>query len=88
MEAKELIELMIQERLGFYFKNNTENRQEELKKSDEFLLLLKEEAPHLEEAFLKYLDWTAERGGDEQEGLYLFGLSDGVRLMKDIFNMM
>lgn len=88
MKRTELIELMIQERLGLYFKDNFNHGQEEVQKSDEFRLLLKEKAPELEEDFQQYLDWTAEHGGDEQEGLYLFGLSDGVRLMKDIFNLM
>lgn len=87
MERKELSELVIQERLSIYFKRNFKYGQEEVKKADEFLLLIKEKAPELEEDFQNYLNWTAEHGGDEQEGLYLFGLADGVRLMKDILNM-
>lgn len=87
MKREELSELVIHERLSVYFKQNVQHGQEQVKKSDEFLLLLKEKAPELEEDFQRYLDWMAEHEGNEQEGLYKFGLADGVRLMKDIFNM-
>lgn len=55
-----------------------------MKRSDEFLALLEEKAPELAEEFNAYLDWIASHGGDEQEGIYLYGLHDGIRLMKDI----
>lgn len=88
MEEKELIELIIHERLSLYFKENPINSQEEMKKSDEFLLLIKKNAPELEKEFLSYLDWIAEHSGNEQENLYLFGVWDGVRLMKNILHML
>ena len=55
-----------------------------MKRSDEFLALLEEKAPELAEEFNAYLDWIASHGGDEQEGIYLYGLHDSIRLMKDI----
>ena len=57
-----------------------------MKRSDEFLALLEEKAPELAEEFNAYLDWIASHGGDEQEGIYLYGLHDGIRLMKDIIS--
>ncbi len=58
-----------------------------MKRSDEFLALLEEKAPELAEEFNAYLDWIASHGGDEQEGIYLYGLHDGIRLMKDIIGV-
>lgn len=55
-----------------------------MKRSDAFLALLEEKAPELAEEFQNYLDWIAAHGGDEQEGIYLYGLHDGIRLMKDV----
>lgn len=84
MDKNEMIELMVQERLSLYFKKNKGPGMARLQRSNEFLALLKEKAPELEEEFNAYLDWIASHGGDEQEGIYLFGLHDGIRLMKDI----
>lgn len=84
MTRAEIIELIIQERLALYFKRNHEPGMARLQRSDEFLELLEQKAPELAEEFKNYLDWTAAHGGDEQEGIYLFGLHDGIRLMRDI----
>lgn len=84
MDKREMIELMIQERLASYFKENDGPGKERFNKSNEFLTLLNEKAPDLVEEFKNYLDWIAAHGGDEQEGIYLFGLHDGIRLMKDV----
>ena len=84
MDKNEMIELMVQERLSLYFKKNDKPGKERMKRSDEFLALLEEKAPELTEEFNAYLDWIASHGGDEQEGIYLYGLHDGIRLMKDI----
>ena len=65
IEENTLIDLVIQERLSIYFKRNFKHGQEEVKKADEFLLLIKEKAPELEEDFQNYLNWTAEHGGNE-----------------------
>lgn len=87
MGREELIELNIQERLSEYFKKNNEPGMARLRKSDEFLALLEEKAPDMVEEFQKYLDWIAAHGGDEQEGIYLFGVHDGIRLMKDVIRV-
>ena len=87
MDKKEMIELMVQERLSLYFKKNGKPGKERMKRSDEFLALLEEKAPELAEEFNAYLDWIASHGGDEQEGIYLYGLHDGIRLMKDIIGV-
>lgn len=84
MGRKELIELNIQERLSEYFKKNDGPGMARLKRSEEFLALLEEKAPNLVDEFQKYLDWIASHGGDEQEGIYLFGLHDGFWLMLDM----
>ena len=86
MTIKEIVELVIQERLSLYFKKNDEPGMARMKRSDEFLALLKEKNPDLAEELNAYLDWIAAHSGDEQEGIYLFGLHDGIRLMKDIIS--
>ena len=87
MDKKEMIELMVQERLSFYFKKNDEPGMARMKRSNEFLTLLKEKTPELIDEFNAYLDWIAAHGGDEQEGIYLFGLHDGIRLMRDVIGV-
>lgn len=84
MTKKEMIELMIQERLSIYFQKNQEPGMDRMKRSDEFMNLLKEKAPELVDEFQNYLDWIASHGGDEQEGIYVFGLQEGIRIMWDI----
>ena len=84
MEKREMIELIIQERLSLYFQKNSAPGMARMKRSDAFLALLEEKAPELAEEFQNYLDWIAAHGGDEQEGIYLYGLHDGIRLMKDV----
>ena len=86
MEKNGLIELIIQERLSMYFRKNLEYGREEVKRSDDFLALLKENVPDLSEEFQTYLDWTAIHSGEEQKGIYLFGIHDGIRLMQDIIS--
>lgn len=87
MDKDEMIELMVQERLALYFRKNDEPGMARLQRSNEFLALLEEKAPELTEEFKLYLDWIASHGGDEQEGIYLYGLHDGIRLMKDIISV-
>ena len=84
MEKREMIDLIIQERLSLYFQKNGAPGMARMKRSDAFLALLEEKAPELAEEFQNYLDWIAAHGGDEQEGIYLYGLHDGIRLMKDV----
>ena len=59
MTIKEIVELVIQERLSLYFKKNDEPGMARMKRSDEFLALLKEKNPDLAEEFNAYLDWIA-----------------------------
>ena len=87
MDKQEMIELMVQERLSFYFKKNDGPGMARLHRSNEFLALPEEKAPGMTEDFKVYLDWIAAHGGDEQEGIYLFGLHDGIRLMRDIISI-
>ena len=84
METRELIQFIIDERLSLYFKLHVENGRREAQRSEEFLKLLKEKAPELTEEFENYLDWIAEFRKEDQEGLYLFGVRDGIQLLRDI----
>ena len=87
MDKKEMVELMVQERLSLYFMKNNAPGMARMKRSDDFLDLLEKKAPELVNEFNLYLDWIASHGGDEQEGIYLFGLHDGIRLMRDIIGV-
>jgi hypothetical protein len=84
MMNKEMIELMIQERLSLYFKKNGGPGKERMKRSEEYMALLEENAPEMAAEFQNYLDWIAAHGWDEQQGIYIFGLHEGIRLMWEI----
>ena len=47
MDKKEMVELMIQERLSLYFMKNNAPGMARMKRSDEFLDLLEKKAPEL-----------------------------------------
>lgn len=83
-ETRELIPFIIDERLSLYFKQHRENGRRETQRSEEFLKLLQEKAPELTEEFEKYLDWVAEFRKEDQTGLYLFGIHDGIQLMRNM----
>lgn len=92
MSVDELKDLWVQERASVYFSNNMANSQEDIRKSEEFMRLIKDtvtdsqEAEKLQAAFGEYLDWTAANSS-EQEGLYLFGVADGLYLASLIGNI-
>ncbi len=92
MSMDEIKDLWVQERASAYLKNNIAHGKEDVKKSEEFIQLIKDtitdsqESETLRAAFNEYLDWTAANS-DEQEGLYLFGLADGLYLASQIRQM-
>ena len=47
MEKREMIDLIIQERLSLYFQKNSAPGMARMKRSDAFLALLEEKAPEL-----------------------------------------
>mgnify|MGYP006876780948 CR=1 FL=1 len=92
MSVNELKDLWVQERASAYLMNSMVKGQEDIKKSEEFIQLIKDtvtdsqEAEKLQAAFGEYLDWTAANSS-EQEGLYLFGVADGLYLASLIGNI-
>lgn len=86
MNINELTDLIINERLSLYFKQNREHGIKENQRSEEFQRLLKEKAPNLLDAFGKYLDSVTELDAADNENIYLFGVHDGIRLMRDIIS--
>lgn len=84
MDTKELIGFIISERLSLYFSQNRENGRREAGWSEEFQRLLEEKAPDLSGEFEGYLDRVAELDLADKEKIYLFGIHDGIRLMRDI----
>lgn len=86
MDTKELTGLIISERLSLYFSRNRQSGIKETQRSGKFRELLEEKAPELTEEFEKYLDWLTQSQGEEQKKLYLFGVHDGIRLMRDIIS--
>ena len=86
MDIKELTELIINERLSLYFKQNREHGIKENQRSENFQKLLEEKAPNLLDAFLNYLDSVATIPAADKENIYLFGVHDGIRLTRDIIS--
>ena len=87
METEELKDFMIQERLSLYFRNNREKSNEENEKNDEFLKKLTEMVPSFENAYLTYMHWLTAHSSKDQLRIYLFGVHDGIRLMKEIMGL-
>ncbi len=93
MNMNEMKELWVQERASVYLKNHIARGREDAKRSEEFLRLIKDtvadsqESESLQAAFYTYLDYIACSSGDEQEGLYLFGVADGLYLARQIEQM-
>lgn len=87
MDTEELRDFIIQERLSLYFRNNIENSHEEVKKDDEFLKKLVDKAPELEKEYREYLDWTSTHNSKSMEEIYLFGVHDGIHLVKKIMGI-
>lgn len=87
MDTKELKDFMIQERLSLYFRNNRENSNEENKKNDEFLKKITEMVPSLKNEYIEYMDWLTTHSSKDQIGIYLFGVHDGIHLMKEIMGL-
>ena len=89
MSVDELKDLWVQERASAYLMNSMAKGQEDIKKSEEFMQLIKDTVTDslvvekLQAAFGEYLDWTAANC-DVQEGLFLFGVADGLYLARQI----
>lgn len=87
MDTEELRDFIIQERLSLYFRNNIENSHEEVKKDEEFLKKLISKAPELEKEYREYLDWLSIHNSSNLEGIYLFGVHDGIHLIQKIMGI-
>lgn len=86
MNIKELIGMIVGERLTVYFSQNRENGRKESQQCEKFQKLLEEKAPDLSGEFEKYLDCVTELDMTDKEKIYLFGVHDGIRLMRDIIS--
>lgn len=86
MDTKELIKMIISERVGYYFRQNRNSGIREAQLSGEFQKLLKDRNPDLLGEFERYLDSVAGLEAADRESIYLFGVRDGMRLMRDIIS--
>ncbi len=50
-----------------------------MERHERWVNLLKEKSPELAGDFQEYMDWLAASSGSDQEGIYLFGVRDGIR---------
>ena len=82
LEMKDMIELFVSERTTAYLRGHTENSQTEYDMNMQLLDLLKEKYPALAKRYEEHLDRLVELEGDDQMGLYLFGLNDGLKLAR------
>ena len=86
MDTKELFKMIISERLLLYFSRNKSNGIKESQLSGDFQKLLKDRSPDLLDEFERYLDNIAGVEAADKENIYLFGVHDGIRLMRDIIS--
>lgn len=98
-ETDELILSTVQSRISFFLHGRLKKGQkllagyrkaveaahrEELRRHEEWLGKLEEEAPRLVEVYKEYADWEVAHGSLEPEGIYLLGVHDGIHLMEGI----
>lgn len=82
MNAREIKDILIQERLGDFFRAHDMQRKTDYLLS--FGIILQESCPELKETYSKHLDYYAEQVGQEKEEIYYFGVCDGLRLANAI----
>ncbi len=87
MDRVEMKEFLIHERISEYFRLHKKNRDKEAKQYETWVGRLKEIEPALARDFQEYMDWLAEHSGNDQEGLYLFGVKDGIRTASEIASL-
>ena len=87
MEMKDMIELFVSERTTAYLHSHIENSHKEYDMNMKWVDLLKEKDAALAKKYEEHLDKLVELEGDDQKGLYLFGLNDGLQLAKHLENI-
>lgn len=43
--------------------------------------------PSLKNEYIEYMDWLTTHSSKDQIGIYLFGVHDGIHLMKEIMGL-
>lgn len=79
MGIKDMIDLFVAERTTAYLHSHIENSHKEYDMNMKWVDLLKEKDPALAKRYEEHLDRLVELEGDDQMGLYLFGLNDGLK---------
>ena len=85
MNIQEIKDILIQERLGDFFRAHDIQHKTDYLIS--FGMILQKSCPDLQETYSKHLDCYAEQVGEEKEEIYLFGVRDGLRLANMIAQM-
>ena len=78
MNIQEIKNILVQERLGDFFRAHDIQHKTDYLIS--FGMILQKSCPELQETYSKHLDCYAEQIGEEKEEIYLFGVCDGLRL--------
>lgn len=87
MEDREMVEFLIQERVGLYINRHGEQRTKEWQEFELWKQRLEEKFPEIAVEFQDYMNRMALNEGSDQEGLYMHGFRDGVKLMKEIMKI-
>lgn len=86
MTINDVGKMMVSERISTYMENEDTGR-EEFEQAEHLMQLIKDKCPELVDDFQKYIDFVSSSGGKIHEGLYMFGLYDGIRIMKKIMQI-
>lgn len=85
MNLNELLSFVVQERMGYFYRNKKKEQKEEYKeKCEKWEQIVREKCPELAEVNQDYINWFMLCQGEELEEGYLFGVQDGIRLMMKI----
>lgn len=88
-ETKDLLELLLAERMSYFSKErekeNPEDAKEEQEQFCQWRELLTGKYPGIEKDGSDFLDWLVACQGKEIEDAYRFGIKEGIRIAKWVF---
>lgn len=89
-ETKDLLKLLLAERMSYFSRKRAEVKAEQMEQEEqqfqEWRERLTSRYPGVEEDLEAFLDWLVSCQGNESEDAYLFGVKEGIRIMRMVYS--
>lgn len=89
-ETKDLLKLLLTERMSYFtrrrVKVKAEQMENERRQLKEWKNRLGSRCQGMEEEVEAFLDWLVSCQGNESDDAYLFGIQEGIRMMRMIYS--